>query len=218
MIAIRRLPAAPSALTAVATSATSATLRWSDNADNESAFIIERCARAGCTAFPDHRLQGRERHELQRRQGRTAAATYRYRVRARNSVGISAFIGPVSVVLGGPAAPERLSATTISGTQIDLTWTDATEQRDRLRRRALRHGVCGTDRDFVGRQRRGGRDPGVPEHRPRRRRHVHLPRPRDQQRRPVRLLRDGDGQHDPSGGAERPRRDHLGDADRSRLA
>ena len=83
-----RLPAAPSALSAAATPGQIA-LGWTDNADNETGFDVERSIDGGltfvplgvagvnATTFPD--------------TGVTAGVTYVYRVRARNGAGTSAY-------------------------------------------------------------------------------------------------------------------------------
>ena len=45
------VPAAPSSLNASAVSASQINLTWSDNAANETGFVIERCQGAGCSNF-----------------------------------------------------------------------------------------------------------------------------------------------------------------------
>jgi serine protease AprX len=81
-------PPAPDGLTASATSRTAIDLAWVDHADNESGFSVERCKGATCTNFV----------EVTRTNGTTwlntglkSSTTYRYRVRAYNSVGFSAY-------------------------------------------------------------------------------------------------------------------------------
>jgi fibronectin type 3 domain-containing protein len=120
---LRRLPAAPSDLVAIATSGTSVALTWTDNADNETWFNIERCASVACTNFAvlDSVAAG-----VVSFADSTVAVnnTYRYRVRARNAVGTSSATAVATVSTQGPTAPSALSATTVSGTRIDLAWTD----------------------------------------------------------------------------------------------
>ncbi|MEX2181628.1 MAG: hypothetical protein WD771_06260 [Gemmatimonadaceae bacterium] len=120
---IRRLPAAPTALGATVVSGTQVDLAWTDNADNESQFVIERCIGDSCTNFAEvatvlSNVVAYSTNTL------TQGLDYRWRVRARNSRGTSA---PTNIVLtstAGPAAPTTLGATTISATRIDLAWTD----------------------------------------------------------------------------------------------
>jgi len=123
VLEIRRLPAAPTALTAVATSGTAATLNWTDNADNESSFRIERCAGAGCTNFVEI---GSTNNDITTfaDAGLTAGETYSYRVRARNTIGNSVYTATASLGLVGPAAPTVLTAVTTTPTAITLNWTD----------------------------------------------------------------------------------------------
>jgi titin len=102
-------PAAPpSGLMATATSGSRIELGWTDNADNESGFLIERClgpaascgdaafaelatVGAGVTTYVDAGLAGR--------------TTYAYRVRAFNNAGASAAAGPAEATT---LAPENL--------------------------------------------------------------------------------------------------------------
>ncbi|MFN0098938.1 MAG: fibronectin type III domain-containing protein [Gemmatimonadaceae bacterium] len=123
VLELRRLPAAPSALTAVATSGTSATLNWTDNADNESSFRIERCAGTGCTNFVEIASTNND-ITTYADAGLTAGETYNYRVRARNTIGNSVYTATASLGLVGPAAPSVLTAVTTTPTAITLTWTD----------------------------------------------------------------------------------------------
>jgi hypothetical protein len=56
--------------------------------------------------------------------GLTQSTTYYYRVSAYNSGGISDYSSTASVTLAPPAAPTGLSATAVSSSEIDLSWTD----------------------------------------------------------------------------------------------
>ncbi len=88
-------PAAPGSLTAVA-SRTSVTLNWADKSNNEDLFQLERCQGSGCTAFA----------LVQQLNPNVTTATdsflkrstnYRYRVRAINAAGASAYSNEVAV-------------------------------------------------------------------------------------------------------------------------
>ncbi|MBX3173688.1 MAG: fibronectin type III domain-containing protein [Gemmatimonadaceae bacterium] len=117
------LPADPSDLTAVAASATQVNLAWTDNANNETQYIIERCVGAGCVSFAQIALLGPNNTSY---PDGTALAdqSYSYRVQALNGNGISGYSNVSSTNTFAPAAPTALSATTINGTQIDLAWTE----------------------------------------------------------------------------------------------
>lgn len=129
-------PNPPENLAATAISNSQIDLSWSDNADNESGFKIERSldgttwaqiatAAANATAYSD--------------TGLSASTIYYYQVRATNSLGDSAYSNVASAqtqaLPAPPAAPTNLVATTFSSSQIDLTWTDSdTETGYRIER------------------------------------------------------------------------------------
>jgi hypothetical protein len=118
-------PAAPSALSASALSANQVALAWTDNASSEDGFKIERSqtntnnfvqvATVGpnATSYTDVDLK--------------PATKYHYRVRAY--VSATSVESPYSntataTTLSAPSAPTGLSATASSPTQINLAWTD----------------------------------------------------------------------------------------------
>lgn len=119
-------PLAPFGLATTTLALDTIRLGWTDNSYNETGFRIERSLSSGSgfvviatvgsgvTTFDD--------------TGRPASSTYFYRIAATNSVGAS----PYSAVVSGttvppspPAVPTGLTATVGIGTQINLTWTDA---------------------------------------------------------------------------------------------
>ncbi|HEX8204576.1 MAG TPA: LamG-like jellyroll fold domain-containing protein, partial [Solirubrobacteraceae bacterium] len=124
------VPAAPSGLTATASSPTQVNVAWTDNATNESGFVLQRSTSsdfatgvtsigmsANATSYSD--------------TGRTAGTTYWYRVRAQNGAGTSAWSNAASATTPettptptAPAAPTGLGATAASSSAIDLAWTD----------------------------------------------------------------------------------------------
>ena len=115
-------PAAPGNLTATAVSSSQINLSWTDNSNNETGFMIERCAGTACsyissgsntTSYSDTDV--------------TANTTYTYRVKALNSGGDSAYSNSATattLTASLPSAPSNLTATAVSKTQINLSWTD----------------------------------------------------------------------------------------------
>ena len=84
------IPAAPSNLLANALSKTQISLSWTDNSANEIGFRIERCAGANCTNFIEITTVGANIKNYTN-TGLKRNTTYRYRVRAFNSAGSSAY-------------------------------------------------------------------------------------------------------------------------------
>src|SRR5262249_32580130 len=82
-------PAAPSALTATALSSSSIQINWTDNANNETGFKIERKTGAGGTYAQIATVGANV--TIYTNTGLASATTYFYRVRATNSGGDSAF-------------------------------------------------------------------------------------------------------------------------------
>lgn len=127
-------PADPSNLTATAVSCSQINLFWTDNANNETRFDIERgtdginftliaTVGADVTTYSNSNLN--------------ASTSYYYRVRAYNSAGYSGYTNtanastPVCPPMP-PAAPTNLAATA-DQTTINLTWTDNSTNEDGFR-------------------------------------------------------------------------------------
>jgi hypothetical protein len=83
-------PAAPSNLTATAVSKSQINLAWTDNATNEDGFMIERCKGSSCTNFAQIATVG-PNVTTYANTGLSANTAYRYRVRAYNAGGNSAY-------------------------------------------------------------------------------------------------------------------------------
>jgi C1A family cysteine protease len=113
--------AAPGNLMATAVSSSQIDLSWEDNSNNETGFMIERCA-ATCsyislgsnvTSYSD--------------TGLTENTTYTYRVKASNSGGDSAYSNSATattLTASIPSAPSNLTVAAVSRTQINLSWAD----------------------------------------------------------------------------------------------
>jgi predicted phage tail protein len=134
-------PPAPSGLTAAALSQTQIALSWSDVANNESGFRIERSVNFGITftriavvgiyastdgvtfiqiATVPHWVVSFSH------TGLSSASRYFYRVSAYNADGESAYSNVVTAMTPDvpPVQPSNLSALAVSKSQINLAWTD----------------------------------------------------------------------------------------------
>ncbi len=127
---VGNLPSAPTNLAAVASGAASVGLTWgaaSDSGSTISQYLIERCAGSSCTNFAQvNTATGLSFND----SGLTGSTSYRYRVRAKDSLAV---LGPYSNVstattaapsIGAPAAP---SAAAAGARQITVKWQAATE-------------------------------------------------------------------------------------------
>src|SRR5262245_33224340 len=124
-------PSAPSNLTSLAVSSSQINLNWSDNSSNEDGFRIERCAAASGSCldanFQEIAQVGQNVTSFNN-TGLPAQTTYTYRVRAYNSVGPSAYSNPAQATTQSaplaPLAPSNLTSFVISYSQINLNWSD----------------------------------------------------------------------------------------------
>src|SRR6185312_348466 len=120
-------PAAPTNLTATAVSSSQINLAWTDNSSNETGFKIEQCQNAGCSNFAQIAQVGANITAFNN-TGLTASTSYSYRVRATNLGGDSAYSNTASATTQAtqtvPAAPSNLTATAVSTSQINLSWSD----------------------------------------------------------------------------------------------
>jgi hypothetical protein len=120
-------PAAPSNLAASAVSASQIHLSWLDLSNNESGFRVERCSGGSCANFAQvgTAAAGATSYED---MGLLASTTYRYRVAAYNSGGVSSWSNEASATTDAPppppAAPSNLAASALSSSQVRLAWTD----------------------------------------------------------------------------------------------
>jgi hypothetical protein len=125
-------PAAPSALAATSVGTTAITVSWTINSINEDGFRIER-APGGTTSFVEIGTIGAGIN-FYINAGLTAATSYSYRVRAYNGAGNSAYTNTVDVTTSPlptpPNPPSNLVATPVAINEIDLTWTDNSNNED----------------------------------------------------------------------------------------
>ena len=119
LLADPTLPSAPSALNVTAPSASAIDLAWSDNSDNEAAFLIERSEAGGpfvqvATVAPGT--------SLYQDDGLSAATAYTYRVRSSNHNGNSSYSNPSTASTSlGNGAPGLAAHWEMDGNAIDAT-------------------------------------------------------------------------------------------------
>jgi hypothetical protein len=126
------LPAVPSNLLATPVSTSQVNLSWTDMANNEDGFKIERCSGAGCSNFAQIAIVGSNVTGYSN-NGLLASTAYSYRVRAYNSGGDSPYSNTASATTPAPplpASPGNLLATPVSTSQVNLSWTDGANNED----------------------------------------------------------------------------------------
>jgi fibronectin type 3 domain-containing protein len=126
-------PTAPTGLTAAPQSPAQVNLAWTASTDNVgvTGYRVERCQGSGCTTFAQ---VGTPITTGYSDTGLTASTTYRYRVRAADAAGnLSAYSSIVTTTTPGvpdnspPSAPTGLTATAVGSSQVDLSWSAATD-------------------------------------------------------------------------------------------
>jgi Fibronectin type III domain len=112
-------------LTASAVSASEIDLTWTDNATNATGVKVERSP--DDVTFTQVALLGATATSYND-TGLAASTTYSYRVKATNATGDSLDSNTASATTNAattaPAAPSNLTATAVSASQINLAWTD----------------------------------------------------------------------------------------------
>jgi hypothetical protein len=140
--------AAPSNLAATAVSATQVNLTWTDNANNETGFRIERALVVNGTpgAFAALGAVAADVTTYSDATG-TPNTTYAYRVFATNAAGdsLASNVATATTFDVAPAAPANLSAALQSAVQVGLTWSDnaANETGFRIERALVTGGTPG---------------------------------------------------------------------------
>src|SRR2546426_734387 len=121
-------PSTPTGLTATTVSASQISLSWSAPADNGGSAISVynfEWSTAAATAFSTLSPNDALPISAYSDTGLTHATTYTYRVSAINSVGTSSPSSTASAttLAVAPSTPTGLTATTVSSSQISLSWT-----------------------------------------------------------------------------------------------
>ena len=127
------VPNAPTSLSATP-AGTQVALAWTDNANTELGFVIERQTN-GTGSFSTIRVVG-SNVTAYTDTGSLANKTYSYRVRAYNGAGYSVYSN-VATASTVPSAPSAL-VTSLTGGTISLRWTDnsAVESAFRIERKS----------------------------------------------------------------------------------
>jgi phosphodiesterase/alkaline phosphatase D-like protein len=120
------IPAAPSNLVATSVSSSQINISFADNSNNETGFELQRSAN-GTTWSALATLAANTTSYSN--TGLTASTIYYYRVRSTNSAGQSAWSNTANATTQGntgtaPVAPSGLVASSISASQINLSFTD----------------------------------------------------------------------------------------------
>jgi acid phosphatase type 7 len=120
------IPAAPSNLVATTFSSTQINLSWTDNANNENGFKVEQSTDG--TTFTQIAMLGSNTVSYSA-TGLLPSTTYHFRVASFNDAGNSEYSNTASNTTSPPppalpSAPSGLTATAVSRTQINLSWTD----------------------------------------------------------------------------------------------
>ncbi|MBN1107692.1 MAG: fibronectin type III domain-containing protein [Bacteroidales bacterium] len=119
-------PQAPSGLQATPVSSSEIDLTWTDKSDNENGFEIERSA--DNSVWSQIAITSTNKTNY-RSSSLTPSTPYFFRIRAFNGFGNSAYsVSATATTLDPPltipSAPTNLNAVAVSSSQINLTWTD----------------------------------------------------------------------------------------------
>jgi len=121
-------PAAPSALTAVLQAGPQILLTWTDNATNETGFVIERAVDGGAfTVLAQVGPRNNTGSVSYTDTAVVAGSSYAYRVAAVNGAGLSPYSNTIIIALTAPAAPSNLTAGARrqgGNARVTLTWVD----------------------------------------------------------------------------------------------
>ncbi|HHT9121167.1 MAG TPA: fibronectin type III domain-containing protein [Candidatus Hypogeohydataceae bacterium YC41] len=115
-------PAAPTNLRAISLSSSKVNLVWTDNSTNETGFEVWRRVNTGSWQLLATTGPNVTKYQDTTAYGNDSTTSYSYFIRAFNNSGFRDT--NVAVV---PFAPTGLAATAISPSQIDLSWTDRSD-------------------------------------------------------------------------------------------
>jgi alpha-tubulin suppressor-like RCC1 family protein len=113
------VPSAPAPLTITIIACVQINLTWNDISNNELYFEIERGSQPNNYSL----LSTLNPNVISYQDNVTVGNIYYYRIRAYNGIGYSTYSNSVNATAGIPA-PSLLAITSISPTQINLSWMD----------------------------------------------------------------------------------------------
>ncbi len=127
-----QLPTAPTNLAATATSPTQVNLAWTAASDDVGIlqYRIERCQGTGCSTYTEIATATGTTYAD---GGRSPSTSYTYRVRAQDTaLNLGPYSGTATAQTPAPpdqppTAPTGLAATATSPTQVNLSWTAASD-------------------------------------------------------------------------------------------
>ena len=120
---VLNISAAPSGLTTSALADDQVQVNWTSNSSDETGFKVDRATNSSFTTGLVTTTVGKVTSFVS--TGLSANTTYYYRVRSYNQMGSSSNTGTSTVTTtSAPIAPSGLAGTTVSKTEIDLTWVD----------------------------------------------------------------------------------------------
>ncbi len=119
-------PNAPTGLSGTVVTNRRIDLSWTDKANNETAFFLERATNSSFTQNLAITTLSTNATSYQD-SAVGPSTTYFYRIRAYSSAGYSAYSNAVNyttTAVALPATPTSLSGTVVSSSRIDLSWVD----------------------------------------------------------------------------------------------
>lgn len=143
---------APTSFNATASGTTTVNLSWTDNTISETGFTIERCAGTGCDFSTKNEFSVAANILNYSDTSACEGTVYKYRIKA---IKTGQWEGPYSaeksVTVTGKITPAGFTATAVSESQINLSWTDtnADETGFEVQRCTGAAAACVEDADFT---------------------------------------------------------------------
>jgi hypothetical protein len=121
-------PTAPGSLTAAPVSSSQINLSWNPSSGGTGtiSYLLERCAGAGCSSFTQIATPAGTTYSD---SSLSASTSYSYRVRATASGAFSPYSNTATMTTAAappPSAPTNLTASPVSSSQINLSWSAST--------------------------------------------------------------------------------------------